>query len=86
MCFGQTPHLNGKHVVFGKVTAGLDVLMAIERQGSSSGKTKCRIEITNSGEILDGPAGGAKKKTAAPETAPAPKIQEISSSDKRVRD
>jgi cyclophilin family peptidyl-prolyl cis-trans isomerase len=86
MCFGATPHLNGKHVVFGKVVTGLDVLMAIERQGTSSGKTKCRIEIMNCGEILDGPAGAAKKKEAVVETASAPKIQEISSSDKRVRE
>lgn len=73
MCFGSTPHLNGKHVVFGKVVTGLDVLLAIERQGTSSGKTKCRIEIMNCGEILDGPAG-AKKKEAVVETASAPKI------------
>lgn len=26
ICFGKTQHLNGKHVVFGKVIEGLDVL------------------------------------------------------------
>jgi peptidylprolyl isomerase len=26
LCFGATPHLNGKHVVFGELTRGLDVL------------------------------------------------------------
>jgi len=26
LCFGATPHLDGKHVVFGYVTAGLEVL------------------------------------------------------------
>jgi len=86
MCFGATPHLDGKHVVFGRVVGGLDVLMAIERQGTPSGKTKCRIEIMNSGEILDGPAGDKKKEKVTETASTPPKIQEISSSDKRVRD
>jgi len=86
MCFGATPHLNNKHVVFGKVTSGLDVLMAIERQGTSSGKTKCRIEIMNCGEVLDGPAVAKTAKTSVETAQEAPKIQEISSSDKRVRE
>ena len=33
----HTPHLDGKHVVFGNVTAGLEVLQTIEAKGSSSG-------------------------------------------------
>ena len=30
LCFGATPHLDGKHCVFGNVTKGGDVLDAIE--------------------------------------------------------
>merc|ERR1740117_1561368 len=37
ICTGQTPHLNGKHVVFGKVVAGLDVIKKMEKCGSSGG-------------------------------------------------
>ena len=30
LCFVATPHLNGKHTVFGQVTAGMDVLDHLE--------------------------------------------------------
>ena len=30
LCFVETPHLDGKHVVFGNVTAGMNVLDRME--------------------------------------------------------
>ena len=38
LCFVATPHLDGKHVVFGEVTEGLDVLDKLEAVGSGTGK------------------------------------------------
>jgi len=38
LCFTATPHLDGKHVVFGKVVKGLEVLDKLEAIGSDSGK------------------------------------------------
>jgi peptidylprolyl isomerase len=45
------PWLDGKHVVFGKVVEGVDVLNAMEAVGSGAGKTKQEVKITNSGVI-----------------------------------
>ena len=46
-----TPWLDGKHVVFGKVTEGLDVVRAIEAVGSRSGSTAQPVAIADCGEI-----------------------------------
>jgi cyclophilin family peptidyl-prolyl cis-trans isomerase len=49
----RTTHLNGKHVVFGVVTEGWDVVQAIERCGSSSGKPSRKVVITKCGILED---------------------------------
>lgn len=46
-----TPWLDGKHVVFGEVTEGYDVVKAVEALGSNSGATKAKITIEESGEL-----------------------------------
>ncbi|KAJ1833640.1 cytochrome P450 cyp2 [Coemansia sp. RSA 2706] len=45
------PWLDGRHVVFGKVVEGMDVVRAIEALGSESGRTKETITIEDCGEI-----------------------------------
>lgn len=40
-----TPWLNGKHVVFGKVVDGLDVVRAMEAQGSRSGRPLTEVTL-----------------------------------------
>ena len=47
----ETPWLDGKHVVFGEVTEGKDVIKAIEAQGSSSGSTKKPCAISDCGQL-----------------------------------
>ena len=47
----ETPWLDGKHVVFGKVTEGMEVVRKIEALGSRSGTTRANIVIKDSGEV-----------------------------------
>jgi cyclophilin family peptidyl-prolyl cis-trans isomerase len=51
ICTGDTPWLNGKHVVFGKVTKGLDIIRKMESKGSGSGKPSAEVKITGSGAL-----------------------------------
>jgi len=51
ICTGETPWLNGKHVVFGKVTNGIDVLRKINARGTELGKPKAKVEIVDSGTV-----------------------------------
>ncbi|XP_057456706.1 peptidyl-prolyl cis-trans isomerase-like [Lotus japonicus] len=51
ICTAQTSWLDGKHVVFGKVVEGLDVVMEIEKFGSRSGSTKKEVKIADCGQI-----------------------------------
>jgi peptidylprolyl isomerase len=46
-----TPWLDGKHVVFGRVLEGMDVVTRIEAQGSASGQTRAPITIRECGEL-----------------------------------
>ncbi|KAJ1742277.1 hypothetical protein LPJ78_002738 [Coemansia sp. RSA 989] len=47
----KTAWLDGKHVVFGSVTKGMDVVQKIEGFGSQTGKTAKPITIVDCGEL-----------------------------------
>jgi len=51
LCTVKTEWLDGKHVVFGQVIDGMDVVKKIEGVGSQSGKTSKPVVIANSGQL-----------------------------------
>ncbi|XP_056325677.1 peptidyl-prolyl cis-trans isomerase F, mitochondrial [Danio aesculapii] len=51
ICTAKTEWLDGRHVVFGSVKEGMDVVRKVEALGSRSGRTAQRISITDCGEL-----------------------------------
>ena len=51
--FKDTPHLDGKHVVFGKCIEGLDYLDILEEIETEGDRPKETIKIVDSGVIED---------------------------------
>jgi len=51
LCTVKTEWLDGKHVVFGKVVDGLDVVKKMEEQGTQSGKPKVDVTIADCGQL-----------------------------------
>jgi len=51
LCTVDTPWLDGKHVVFGSVVEGMEVVKAIEGVGSQSGATREKVVIAKSGQL-----------------------------------
>ncbi|XP_010443618.1 PREDICTED: peptidyl-prolyl cis-trans isomerase CYP20-1 isoform X2 [Camelina sativa] len=46
-----TSWLDGRHVVFGKVVTGMDVVYKVEAEGNQSGTPKSKVVIVDSGEL-----------------------------------
>ncbi|XP_052585395.1 peptidyl-prolyl cis-trans isomerase A-like isoform X3 [Peromyscus californicus insignis] len=51
ICTTKTEWLDGKHVVFGKVKEGMNIVEAVERFGSRNGKTSKKITISDCGQL-----------------------------------
>jgi len=51
ICTVKTEWLDGRHVVFGSIVEGMDIIKKIESFGSRSGKTTKRIVIDTCGEL-----------------------------------
>jgi cyclophilin family peptidyl-prolyl cis-trans isomerase len=64
LTFVPTPHLNGKHSIFGEVTSGKEVLKALEACGSApEGRTSEKLFMEQTWIVV--------KPSAAPAAAPA---------------
>lgn len=51
LCTVKTAWLDGKHVVFGAVKNGMDVVKKIEAVGSQSGSTREKVVIADCGQL-----------------------------------
>merc|ERR1712152_29397 len=51
LCTAKTGWLDGKHVVFGSVVEGMDVVKKIESFGSQNGKTSAKVVIAECGQL-----------------------------------
>jgi cyclophilin family peptidyl-prolyl cis-trans isomerase len=51
LCTAGTPHHDGKHVVFGQVVTGYDVIKKIEAVGSRGGQTSAKVTISDCGKV-----------------------------------
>ena len=51
ICTAKTSWLDGKHVVFGSVVEGMDVIQKVESFGSQSGKTSKKIVVADCGQL-----------------------------------
>ena len=49
--FKDTPHLNGKHIVFGRVVSGYDICQKVEETKSVSDKPVLDVRIVECGEL-----------------------------------
>jgi len=47
----KTQWLDGRHVVFGKVLDGMDVVYKVEAVGAQSGAPTAKVTIAKSGEL-----------------------------------
>lgn len=46
ICFAATPHLDGVHTVFGKVTEGMDAIDKLNRTGRGGGQPDKMVKVT----------------------------------------
>jgi len=51
LCTAKTSWLDGKHVVFGSVVEGMEVVKKVESYGSQSGKTSAKVLVAECGQL-----------------------------------
>jgi peptidylprolyl isomerase len=52
ICTAKTDWLDGKHVIFGRVVEGMDIVKMMEAVGSRNGRTSKPVKIADCGELV----------------------------------
>lgn len=76
ICVGNASHLDGKHVVFGKVVSGYDIVEIMEEKGSRTGRTRKRVTILGCGMLKQEEAQPDKRVRLIDVTPAARLVQE----------
>jgi peptidyl-prolyl cis-trans isomerase B (cyclophilin B) len=58
LTFVKTPHLNGKHTIFGSVVEGMDTAQELEKLGSRGGTTKEKLVLESATISVEGAKAG----------------------------
>jgi cyclophilin family peptidyl-prolyl cis-trans isomerase len=53
LTFVPTPHLDGKHTIFGEVVEGMDTVQTLEQSGSRSGRTSKQLLIEKAEIVVE---------------------------------
>jgi hypothetical protein len=85
ICTGETPWLDGKHVVFGRVLEGMDVVDIVESCGRRSGKPTALVRILDCGVLGNTEKESAEKTVSVSEDGAVEAVKRLTQEEMQER-